>query len=539
MNKIKRVLRRVPFLRQRSLLSPVEALKSVVSKSGKGVYASSDNLFKGAVFGRDSLEVGEDLLTVRPRLVSHILLTLGSLQGLHSSDITEEEHGKIIHEYRTTIVDGKPLDDISRHIFKELSQRWGGNEHEMAYYGSIDATPLFIRLVGEYVACNGDAILDHAIKRRDGSIAPFRQAVVLALDWLTEKLGSSSSGLLEYHSRNPHGIENQAWKDSREFYVHKNGELVNHDMPVASIEVQGLAYDALRWGADFLPDRRNELLRHADSLRDRTIELLWLPKEKYFALGIDHRSDGSLRLIKTQTANPASLLYSGFFDDLPEKQRRRYIAGIVRNIMGTDFLTDAGVRSRSLREKNIIKFWDYHGSFTSWPKETYDVAKGLMRKGFPRLAEELENRILNVVRKSRNYPEFVYVDFRGRVMAGPPDPHTHGELSLVVDSTNKPESIQAWTVSAVLAILQSRSATAAVGPIPLPGIKIKKRAQQHQRHWQKKLEREILTHIPHVPALRGSKELEARYPDYSYKLAHQKGLPISNFLHNDVTKNGR
>lgn len=518
---MKRPLRRLPLIPQPASLQPTLALRKVTSKTGKGVYASSDTLFKGAVFGRDSLEVADDLLRIKPRLVQHILLTLASLQGLHSRDISEEEHGKIVHEYRTAIVDGRRLDDMSRHIFRELSSRWGGNEHEMAYYGSIDATPKFVQVVGHYTHVHGHQLMDRAIKRRDGSIAPFRQSVVLATDWLVEKLSDSSSGLLEYHARNPHGIENQAWKDSREFYVHTNGELANHKQPIASIEVQGLAYDALEAAATLLPDRAAELKLHAQKLRDRTIELLWRPKNHYFALGVDHRDDGSIRPIETMTANPATLLSTGFFDYLPTIQHRIYISGLIRNILGTDFLTDAGVRSRSLRESKLIKFWDYHGSFTSWPKETYDVAQGLRKQGFPQLAEQLENRILNVVRKSRNYPEFVYVDSRGRVMAGPPDPRTHGELSLVVDSTNRPESIQAWTVSAVLAISASRT----------PG-KRRKRPPQHE--WQIDLEKEVLSHIPHVSPLRGSRELSARYPDYPYSLHQDKAKSTGNFLHETI-----
>ncbi|HSX53369.1 MAG TPA: hypothetical protein VLF90_03295 [Patescibacteria group bacterium] len=515
---MKSPLRHLPLIPQPTTLQPNLALRKVTSKSGKGVYASSDTLFKGAVFGRDSLEVADDLLLIKPRLVQHILLTLASLQGLHSHDISEEEHGKIVHEYRTAIVDGRRLDDMSKHIFHELSSRWGGNEHEMAYYGSIDATPKFIQVTGHYMHAHGHQLMNRAIRRRDGSIAPFRQSIVLATDWLVEKLSDSSSGLLEYRARNPHGIENQAWKDSREFYVHTNGKLANHKQPIGSIEVQGLAYDALEAAATLLPDRSAELKSHAQKLRDRTIELLWRPKIHYFALGIDHRDDGSIRPIETITANPATLLHSHFFDYLPEAAKRTYLSGLIRNIMGSDFLTDAGVRSRSLSESKLIKFWDYHGSFTSWPKETFDVAQGLRQQGFPQLADQLENRILNVVRKSRNYPEFVYVDSRGRVMAGPPDPRTHGELSLVVDSTNRPESIQAWTVSAVLAITTGRN----------PG---KRRKKLHQKEWQIALEKEVLAHIPHVSPLRGNKELSARYPDYSYKLAQNKAKSSGNFLH--------
>lgn len=505
MKSIKKVLKQLPFLPKKPLTPPSLALWSVTSKTGKGVYASSDTLFKGAIFGRDSLEVAEDLNLVKPRLVRHILLTLASLQGLHSSDISEEEHGKIIHEYRTAIVDGKPLDSMSKHIFTELSSRWGGNPSEMAYYGSIDATPHFIRVVGLYCQQHGDQLLSARIKGRDGGIKTMRETLIQAVDWLMSKLADSSSGLLEYRARNPVGIANQVWKDSSEFYVHENGELANHEQPIASIEVQGLVFDALTFAGHLLPERSEELIKHADKLRARTIELLWRQSRNYFALGVDHRDNGSLRTIETTTANPAALLDSYFFDDITQDEKKMYITGIVRNIMGTDFLTDAGIRSRSLSEAKVIKFWDYHGSFVTWPKETYDIAKGLRRQGFPKLATELENRLLNVVRRSRNYPEFVYVDYRGRVLAGPPTTQSHGGISLV-DSTNKPETIQAWTVSAVMAINNSR----------LPGAH--KRSYK-QVAWQKDLQQEVLIHIPHVPALRGTKELAARYPEYPYQLA--------------------
>lgn len=506
MKPIKHVLKKLPgkwlpAVKDKKPLTPAPlALRSVTSKSGKGVYASSDTLFKGAVFGRDSLEVAEDLLYMKPRLVRHILTTLAHLQGLHSSDISEEEHGKIVHEYRTRLVDGKSLDEVSKHIFEELASRWGGNDNELAYYGSIDATPHFIRVLGRYCQLHGDQFLKVPIERRDGRIELMSDALLLAVDWLLDKLADSSSGLLEYRARNPEGIENQVWKDSREFYVHQNGELANHAQPIGSIEVQGLAYDALIYAGQLIPERLDELGLRAEALRARTIELLWRPKSNYFALGVDHQDDGTLRPIETVTANPAGLLDSYFFDGLPPAQRQTYIDGITKNIMGSDFLTDAGIRSRSLSESKLIKFWDYHGSFTSWPKETYDVAKGLRRQGFPRLARELENRLLNVVKISRGYPEFVYVDFRGRVLAGPPRDQVHGRLSLV-ESTNKPEKVQAWTVSAILAITGSRP------PRVAP-----------QTDWQRQLEQEILSHIPHVPALRGAKALAARYPDYPYRL---------------------
>ncbi len=482
---------------------PVLALRSVVSKSGKGVYASSDSLFKGAVFGRDSLVVAEDLMTLRPLLARRILLTLASLQGLEHRSANEEEPGKIIHEYRTKVVDGKLLRGVPLQIFNDLSKRWGGSDTELIYYGSVDSTPHFIKTLCEYLGFYGSKILGRKITLKNGSTATVYDVLSDALDWLESKLGRSKSGLLEYHAHNEEGIENQAWKDSKEFYVHENGRSVNHSRPVASIEVQGLAYDALIAAAEYFPDRAEKLNAAAHKLRDRTIELTWQPQRKYFALGIDYTQEGELRVIKTTTANPASLLNSDFFDHISQEKKRRYISAIVRNIMGTEFLTDAGVRSRALSEANLIPFWDYHGSYVSWPKETFDIAGGLRRQGFPKLAVQLENRLLNVVRKSRGYPEFLYVDPRGRVLGSSSNAHRHTH-ALLVRSTNVPESIQAWTVSAVVAILASRK----------PRFKTGKNKQEP---WQEKLEIEVLTHIPHVSSLK-FRALSARYPEYPYEL---------------------
>jgi glycogen debranching enzyme len=489
------------------MLPPMLALHTVISKSGNGVYASSDRLFKGAVFGRDSLVVADDLMTLRPQLTRRILLTMARLQGLKHHSENEEEPGKIVHEYRTRVVDGRRLKGVPLEIFDNLSKRWGGTSDSLIYYGSVDSTPQFIRTLNDYCDFYGQRILWRKIVRHDGSKATMLDAMIEALAWLERKLEDSRSGLLEYHAHNREGIENQAWKDSKEFYVHEDGRFVNHARPVGSIEVQGIAYDALMAARDYLPQRAGELKTKAHKLRDRTIELLWQPDKEYFALGTDFDDKGKLRIIKTTTANPASLLNSRFFEELEQSEKETYVSGIVRNIMGTEFLTDAGVRSRGLSEANLIPFWDYHGSYVSWPKETWDVAKGLRRQSFPALSKQLENRLLNVIKKSRGYPEFLYVDPRGRVLGSSSAAHRHTH-TLRVKSRNVPESIQAWTVSAIVAILADRR----------PGFRLRRRKQQE---WQTELEKEVLAHIPKVSHLKTAITLNARYPDYPYELTKE------------------
>lgn len=489
-----------------------EALDLVRARDGEGVYASADVLFKGAVFGRDSLTCGRDILFVKPELTKEIILTMAKLQGVQNNDLNEEEFGKIVHEKRID----KDLDETSRLIFNELTsaegKNWGKEWSEedqawrMVYYGSVDATPAFIQLVAEYVEYKGPELLDEVVRRRDGKEVTVRQTMQDALAWTMHKIKSSQIGLLTYRRLNPSGIENQVWKDSREFYVHADGTLANHDDEIASIEVQSLAYDALLRAASLFPEQDVELYTAAQSVREKTLELLWSDEMNYFGLAVDISADGEQRVLWTKAANAAALLDSRFFQGLPDEEREKYVSGIVNTITSDDFLTDAGIRSRALSEAHLVPFWDYHGSFASWPKETYSVIRGLRHQGFAALAEQLENRLLNSVRSSGSFPELMYVDAEGRVLFGQPadDANT---AEYIVYGSNKPEHIQAWTITPVMAVLTDRL----YGPVEAPD----------QTSWQHALERKLLQSIETMPFYTDKTELAARYPRYSYVLAEK------------------
>jgi glycogen debranching enzyme len=506
------ILPKVPRAHE-ALPLPALALRAVTAKNNRTVFASSDRLYKSAVFGRDSLEVAEDLMFNKPKLAANILLTLASLQGTIESDDNEESPGKIIHEYRTTVVDGKRIDADAQDIFNHLSFRWGGNDREMAYYGSVDATPHFLRTLHMYVQVYGDSILDRSItSRRSGEKLTMRQAGQRALHWLLRHLEASETGLLEYLHRNPHGILNQVWKDSDEFYVHDDGHMANHNRPIASIEVQGMAYDALLAGAGLKLADPELCLGTARRVQQTTFKLLWQPKRHYFALGYDYDQEGNRRIIHTITANPASLMDTSIFDDISDDDRRTYITGITQRIFSKDFLTNAGIRSRSLAAANLIPFWDYHGSYVTWPKETYDISKGLRRQGFAKLAAQLENRLLNIIFKTRQYAEFFYVDEHNRILQHAPKQHTRSEL-FTVDSTNTPERIQAWTVSAVYAIAARRINQT---------LSLRLRRPAKPAGWQADFEQHLLTKIPLIERNFNPFVLRAQYQIYKYTLKNQK-----------------
>ncbi|MDB5164041.1 MAG: glycogen debranching enzyme [Candidatus Saccharibacteria bacterium] len=499
-NKQWQWIRRMYDYRQAPLvLDPQMALSAVTAGNKKAIYASADTLFKGAVFGRDSLEVAEDLMDENPELVRNILTTLAGLQGVKQDNKSEEEPGKIAHEHRE-----RPTDPTSQLIFNELTERWGTHNGKLTYYGSIDATPLFIRVLCQYTRHYGEELLLSVVTRENGQSVAMRQALQDAVTWLESKLKSSQSGLLEYKRVNPRGIENQAWKDSKEFYVHENGQLANHKYPIASIETQGLAYDALMLASEVLADSANTLRAEALKLRDQTIGLLWQPDRGYFALGVDHDNKGILRQIKTKSANPAALLDSRFFDEMSEADRQKYVGAIATTIMGQDFLTDAGIRSRALSGADIVPFWDYHGSHTTWPKETNDIARGLLRQGFPRLSMQLENRLLNAVTRADSYPEFVYIDDDGHMLTAIPHTPTHEDI-VVVESTNKPEALQAWTISAVMRILDHRYGG-------------RKSYAPTQSYWQFELEWKILDKMPILGHIHRAEDLKKLYPHRPYRL---------------------
>ncbi len=434
-------------------------LSTIKAQQGLGIYASAGESYQYAIFGRDSIEAGEDLLDFDPALAKEILITMASLQGVENNEKTEEEVGKIHHEYRAVKMGGVEVSEKSKKIIEVLSTRWGGSDDMFRYYGSVDATPLFVRLVGQYVSKHGSDILSEQTTDINGNSKHFVDHVYSAAEWVKSKVESSPWGMLEFKRSNPEGLAYQSWKDSRTGYLHLDGTTANADRGIASIEVQGYAYDALMTMGDLkiLSDEENDKYVYlAQSLQKNVLNKMWVEDAStpYFAIGLDRDENCETRQIKTCTSNTAAVLDSNLLVDLPDDKRMGYVKPIVNIIMSDDFLTDVGIRTRSLRHKDLIDFADYHGSLVSWPKETYDIAKGLRRHGFLQQAVELEDRLISAARESNEFYEFYYVSDLGEVtynyQKGESDySHLVGEICI-------PEESQAWTISAIMKIVQSR-----------------------------------------------------------------------------------
>jgi glycogen debranching enzyme len=480
-------------------VQPPSAFRALekVRAAGGGLYASAGELYSDALFGRDSVECAEDLLHLRPGIATEVILALARLQGTVDASpgagSNEEEVGKIHHEHRSLYVGTRRISPRSQELLEYLSGLWGGDGHRFTYYGSADATPLYVRLVGRFCSAYGPALLDHPLTDKDGRLTTVRDSVLAAVRWIVARIEGSSVGLLEFCRSNPRGIANQAWKDSGTPYIHLDGQIADYTQPIAAVEIQGYAYDALTAAGRMFPGHAPHWLDLAEALRQSTLDRFWMPAKAYFAIGLDRDPDGRPRPIESVTSNGALLLGTGLFEDLAGAPR--YIEGVVRRICSDEFVTEVGVRCRSLAEDGRVDFQDYHGTWAVWPKEGYDVADGLQRQGFPRLARQLYWRLLNGVNVAGSPIEFLYVSPDQRVHYDFADRHPLGANPQEIRGTNRPEPLQAWTVTAMLGI-KSRVVR------PAPAI---------ETGWHAGLENDVLPTMPPVQPLRTPAEREAAY----------------------------
>ncbi len=423
---------------------------------GYGIYASIGPNYQYAIFGRDSITVANDLIVVKPGLAREIILLLATLQGCEFNMQSEEEEGKIHHEFRSVRFNNHKVPKSARLVLQHLGPIWGGTQEDLLYYGSYDATPMFIRLVNTFCQMYNDDILDEEVTARDGSKRTIRESVRAATAWLVSKITASSWQLYEFKHLNPAGLPYQAWQDSSIAYLHADGTTANADAGIAAIELQGYAHDALYAAAELVATDEHEAnaWRHLASIvRDNTLQTLWM--DNYFAMGLDRADNGDTRQIATITANPGLLLTSSLFTRMPHHLSWPYVEGLVRMLFSKELLTTAGLRLRAHSHASMVPFADYHGSLVAWPQQTAAIAHGLRNHGFYSLATILEDCVLQSVGKAGEFYEFFFVDKQGRVKyhyrnENPDEPTFHD-----FGAANLPEPGQAWTLSAVLRIVAS------------------------------------------------------------------------------------
>lgn len=403
-----------------------------------------------ALFGRDSLRVAIDLISTYPELARATTLELARLQGVADNLKSEEELGRIVHEVR----------DASDPVAQELTAKRGW---QWPYYGSVDATPEFIRTLTAYCQLSEEnaAFLSTEYEDRSVEVRTMSHALEMALAWIQRRLNSNPEGLLEFQTPLEHGIENQVWKDSWDAYHHADGTIANHNKGIASIEVQVTTYDALIDAAELFedildqPEQAVALRAQAEQLRESILRLFWTEdKGGYFVLGTDRGEDGALRQLQIRTSNMGHTLNSRLLKgDDPEIVRMR--EATVRQILSPELLTLSGIRTLASDEVRFRPGAYHNGSVWLW--DTHHIAKGLRRLGYTEQANMIDDRLLNVVNQTGMFPEYVRGDSNA-------SPHTNQYKIAIWDSRQQrvnyveqpPQEVQAWTVAAILATKHRR-----------------------------------------------------------------------------------
>lgn len=311
-----------------------------------------------ALVGRDSLLTSYQALPFAPELARTTLRALATRQAVEWDDLRDAEPGKILHELRG----GRPAGT--------------GRGPRSPYYGSADATPLFLVLLDEYVRWTGD----HHLAR---TLEPQARLALRWLDWYADLDGD---GYVEYRTRNPRaGPVNQCWKESWNSIVHPDGSLAS--TPRAPCELQGYAYDARRRAARLArrvwrdPQLADRLDHDAATLRRRFNADFWLPDRGWYALALD----GDKEPVPTLSSNAGHLLWSRIVP--PERAGR-----LVAHLCGERMFSGWGIRTLAEGQPAYNPVEDHNGAV--WPHDSALVAAGLAGYGYRAEAARLAQALL-------------------------------------------------------------------------------------------------------------------------------------------------
>jgi glycogen debranching enzyme len=313
-----------------------------------------------ALFGRDSLLTAWMLLPWDPGLALGTLRTLAVWQGTQADTASEEEPGKILHEVR---------------FGPAASFALGGRS---AYFGSADATPLFVMLLGELLRWGG----------KESAVTALVPHADRALEWIETCGDADGDGFVEYARKTSHGLINQGWKDSWDGINFADGTIA--EAPIALAEVQAYTYAAYRaraYLAQHAGDERgaSRWRKKAKQLKRAFNEQFWVADKGWYAVGLDKDK----RQIDALASNMGHCLWTGIVD----KDRAGSVA---RHLMSAEMFSGWGIRTlaSSMGAYNPMSY--HNGSV--WPHDNAICAAGLMRYGFVDQAQRVTNAIVEASR---------------------------------------------------------------------------------------------------------------------------------------------
>jgi glycogen debranching enzyme len=308
------------------------------------------------LFGRDALLTSYMTVMFDHTIGRGSVNALARLQGDSFDDLTEEQPGRILHELRFDQAQSFSLQD--------------GHP----YYGSIDATPLFVMVVGQLMRWG-------ALSRDE--LRQVLPAVDLALTWIPESGDLDGDGFVEYLVRSPHGLENQGWKDSHDGIRFGNGDIAH--APIALAEVQAYVYGAYMARAEMAEtlgaaDEAVIWRERASDLADRFDRAFWMDDRRGYAVGLD----ADKRPIDSVTSNMGHCLWTGIA--LPHRAQH-----VARVLMSDTMWSGWGIRTLSCDNPAYDPLSYHCGSV--WPHDTALAAAGLARYGFEDEARTIADAI--------------------------------------------------------------------------------------------------------------------------------------------------
>jgi glycogen debranching enzyme len=323
-------------------------LHMMTSELKTGPYPYAGVPWFNTPFGRDGIIAALECLWLRPELARGVLSYLAATQATEADPTRDAEPGKILHETRNGEM-------------AALGEMPFGR-----YYGSVDATPLFVLLAGAYFERTADR--------------PFAERtwphVEAALDWIDRDGDRDRDGFVEYERRSEHGLIHQGWKDSDDAISHADGAPAAG--PIALCEVQAYVYAARRAGAVLAkaldrPARAALLESQASDLRERFEAAFWCEDLATYALALD----GDKKPCRLRASNAGHCLFGGIASS-------EHAERMVRGLMSPDFFTGWGIRTLARTEVPFNPM-SYHNG-TVWPHDNALIAHGASRYGLKDLA---------------------------------------------------------------------------------------------------------------------------------------------------------
>lgn len=331
------------LLFDRALNSSLDDLRMLMTRQKRDIYFAAGVPWFVALFGRDSLITGLQALAFDPTIAATTLELLAKYQATEIDHYRDSQPGKILHELRVG----------------EMAQL--GEVPQTPYYGSVDATPLFVVLMAEYLRWTGDLRRWRRLRRH----------VESALEWIDRYADSDGDGFVDYQTRSSRGSLNQGWKDSANSIRNRDGSPA--EPPLALVEVQGLVYRA-KLGAAWLfeqdgeEERPRRLESEAAGLRSRFSNAYWMPSQKYLAVALQKGG----RQAESITSNPGQALWTGIVE-------QKHAHAVARVLMSEPMFSGWGVRTLARGEPSYNPI-DYQvGSI--WPHDNSLIAAGLKLYG--------------------------------------------------------------------------------------------------------------------------------------------------------------